>query len=78
MPMPTTDPAKIRKWAIDFAMKAINEGKDWQEIQFDLLNGRYASLFPSAIHGGMVSDEDGEEAMSIIREAEAVLEEQDL
>jgi hypothetical protein len=59
--------------AVEYAVAALDSGKDWQEVQHDLLNGRYAPLFPSAVGEGSVSDEDGEATMAIIREAEEKL-----
>lgn len=62
---------QLRISAVRFAKQRLLDDADWQEVQFDLLNDdRFQTLFPSAEDGGMVSDEDGEAAMSIIRDAE--------
>jgi hypothetical protein len=63
----------MREQAIEFAEAQTANGMDWQEIQTELFNGRYAGLFPSAISEGEISDEDAEYAMAIIREAEGRL-----
>jgi hypothetical protein len=61
---------ELEAQAVDFAEAATAAGKDWQEIQCDLLNGRYAPLFASAIGDGEITDEDADYTMRIIRQAE--------
>lgn len=62
---------ELRASAVRFAKQRLLDDVDWQEVQTDLLNeSRFAPLFPSAPDGGLVSDEDGAEAMAIVRDAE--------
>lgn len=68
------DMAYYRKCAVERAEAELSAGKDWQDVQFVLFNNPlYTMLFSSLSDDGPISDEDGEESMSIIREAESNL-----
>jgi len=61
-----TDHAYTRRCAVEYATIAAQDGIDWQQIQWDLLNKYpYGLLFE-----GRTEDDVMEETMAIIRDGE--------